>query len=266
MDRNLGALDDRYHEEGDRKSKFFEFGRKDPFSYSTYVWTYDHETFNPTKSKTVDGGLKTITRVMLDEPGGDYNTGGHNVPFSVGHPDVYINGQSFTGARTPSAETAYCFDDIFNPWPYVSSIIWGDPVRGQRVENEEISSSVDGNKSFFDPCPSGWRIPVNGWVNGFRGDANGSATGDPNMNFQWGVDSEFKNRGSGRTYVPLGYLSQKGNSNAQTVFFPSEGGFFSCNPGSCYEACVFTFDRSSFSASTKNGTRGTKRNIRCLKQ
>ena len=213
MDRNLGALDDRYHASAENKSKYYQFGRKDPFNASISCWSYEPETFTP--STTSAGALVRITKEVLDDLSGQYKTDGRNVPFSVNHPNHFIY-------KTPYTWTS---GDIFNS---SKSVIWYDPSINIRIENEEDSA-----KSIFDPCPLGWILPVKGWAGGFRGDANESATGDITLNCQWNVETDTygKHRGEGRTYFPLGYLNEKNNRSAQSIFFPS-GGSISRESGS----------------------------------
>ena len=278
MDRNLGALDDRYHDKANIKSKYYQYGRKDPFNSDIYCWTYDAITLAPTKTSTANGCIEKKSKTLIDSPdAGGYDTGGHNVPFSVNHPTTFITGSGIWSSST----------DIFgkNQRPdEFSTMYWNEPKPEFKIENEEISSTGYENKSIFDPCPLGWRLPVNGWAKGFRADANGSATGDPNMNFQWDVDSEFRSRGTGRTYVPLGYLSQKGNSEAQTAFFPFSGQrstdaswsaialYWSCSPGTgtstyCYHLIFYStlFYPSTLSNYTY-AYRTYGESVRCLRE
>ena len=216
MDRNLGEMDNMYHPSASIRGKYYQFGRKDPFNGSMSVWTYDPDTFAP--STLTDGGVVKIIRSEIDN-GPTFQTGGKNVPYAVNHPDTFIYGSStleyyWTGGTQATGGKG----DIFNPVPYTSSIQWQDPKQTERVENEE-GGKTD-NKTFFDPCPPGWRLPVNGWVSMFSGDGSGSATGSTTVNFQWGVDAT---RGTGRTYFPLGYLADRDSPNPQTAFFPASG-------------------------------------------
>ena len=211
MDRNLGALDDKYHDKANIKSKYYQFGRKDPFNSDIYCWTYDPNTFLP--SQTADGAIVKTSRDILDDVMGIYKTEGKNMPFSVGHPDNFI-----------TSDGAWTLGDVFNPNPYNANIIWQDPYSDIKIENEELFG--DFCKSFFDPCPPGWTIPRNeAFLPGFIGDGSGSATGNFRVNCQWGVeeDENGKHRGMGRTYFPKGYLIEKSNSNPQTAFFPVPG-------------------------------------------
>ena len=274
MDRNLGALDDTYSGSTGRGGKYFQFGRKDPFNAYIHCWSYDPQTFIPIKTASANGLRTIISRTLIDslEPGGS-GTEGHNVPFSVNSPTIYITGMEWSSTT-----------DIFGGTKLEdnkTTKFWNDPRPFIRIENEE-KNAVNENKSFFDPCPLGWRLPVKGWVSGFRGDASGSATGDVNMNFQWGVDSEFRNKGNGRTYIPLGYLSQKGKQNAQTVFFPASGsmGFFNGSLGVGGGGASWTsspcgdisngnnmdFSASNFNSNNDSYRRGYGCSIRCLRE
>ena len=247
MDRNLGALDDKYHPAAEIKAKYYQFGRKDPFNCNIYCWTYDSETFAPIKSATADGMATLKSRIAIDDSDGEYKTEGHNVPFSAIHPTFFIMENFAWSSETDLFGGLKLEDDKTIKY-------WNDPRPFIKLENEEKSAQNE-NKSFFDPCPQGWRIPVNGWVSGFRGDANGSATGDFTMNFQWDVDSGFQNRGRGRTYVPLGYLSQKGQQGAQTAFFPACGYKNYLAPGLVSSTDIYGLYWTSTPSGTTSGFR-----------
>ena len=207
MDRNLGALDTKYHSDGG-KAKYYQFGRKDPFNSNIYCWTYNSETFMP--SQTVTGAIVRISKNILDDMSGIYKTDGKNMPFSVGHPDNFI---------TSSRE--WTVGDVFNPTPYNANIVWQDPQISNKLENEET------DKSIFDPCPLGWSVPVNGWARGLIGDSSGDATGNPRVTFQWvpNILSGSATDAKGRTYYPNGYLADKDNAAAPKIYFPASGLF-----------------------------------------
>ena len=274
MDRNLGALDDRYHAAAEIKAKYYQFGRKDPFNSDIYCWAYNADTFAPAKTATASGMVTKTSKTIIDgSEAGGYNTGGKNVPFSVNKPATFITGSPFWSSTNDIFGGAYLDDNKTTKY-------WNDPRPFIRIENEETSINIE-NKSFFDPCPLGWRLPVNGWARGFRGDASGSATGDVNMNFQYGVDSEFKDRGKGRTYVPLGYLYQKDNIDPQTIFFPILGqrSYYSGNFDLSYSYywsatphasnnndAYYLMFRSSVLNPSENYYRAYGNSIRCIKQ
>ena len=270
MDRNLGALDDRYHPAADIKAKYYQFGRKDPFNSDIYCWTYDIQTFAPSKTMGANGAREIKAKVDFEK---EFKTDGHNVPVSINHPTTFIT----SGGEWSSVT------DIFGGIKLEDNKTikyWNDPSPYIREDNEEISFANE-NKSYFDPCPPGWRLPINGCFRGFIGDGNGSATGDANMNCQFGVDSEFKGRGEGRTYIPLGYLSQKDNPKAQTAFFPASGccyqttgghyyvgsnGYcYSCSPNTGARAYFFYFRPSDLTPQSElNRTMGLP--VRCLRE
>ena len=275
MDRNLGALDDRYHAANQNMSKYYQWGRKDPFNGTMSVWTYDPDTFAP--STLTDGGVVKIIRSEIDN-GLTFQTGGKNVPYAVNHPDTFIYSSStleyyWTGGTQATGGKG----DIFNPVPFTSSIKWQDPKQSERVENEE-GGKTD-NKTFFDPCPPGWRLPVIGWVNMFRGDSSGSATGSTTVNFQWGVDAT---RGTGRTYFPLGYLADRDSPNPQTAFFPasgyrdkssgavintgSQGHCWSSSPSSVASGYFLSFHGSVVSPTGVYCTSCSGLSVRCIKE
>ena len=206
MDRNLGALDDKSHENALIKCKLYQFGRKDPFNANIYCWTYNPDTFVSTKTSSADGAVIRATYSDIDD---QYHTNGKNVPFAVNNPRVVIYRNSY-----------WTTGDAFSQ----SANIWNDPYHNLKFENEELEKNAD--KSFFDPCPVGWKIPEIGAFSGFVGDSSGSATGSTRVNCQWNVedDANGKHRGSyGRTYFPNGYLNERNNPDPQTAFFPPTG-------------------------------------------
>lgn len=157
------------------------------------------------------------------------------MPYTVMNPTVIIGDPGYGGYGHWSS-------DIFGQTKDINDrlLSWNDPDPADRdADHEEISKGgqyfTDAahtaiekriNKSFFDPCPPGWRVPTNTVLEMFYGDANRDATTDPECNFLYGIDASFKARGSGWTYVPLGYLSQKNNAEAQTAFFPQTGMYY----------------------------------------
>lgn len=170
MDRALGSLDDKNHWLTETTCKFYQFGRKDPFNSDMPVWSYDGD-FNPSRSVGSDGkdnGMVTrIAKSVVDAPSqivggvpnGGMNTGGHNIPYAVMHPTYFIydgsswsavDNDTFSGPTDKNGDTMY----------------WRDPDPTCReVDYEEVSTGSFGNKSFFDPCPQGWRLPVKGFIN-----------------------------------------------------------------------------------------------------
>ena len=83
--------------------------------------------------------MPSYATIANSDTGKDYA----NVPYSVNHPCTFIKG------------TYWTTNDQYNPSNYNGTIRWQDP-----------HVTTDYGKSFFDPCPPGWRLPKNGtWQN-----------------------------------------------------------------------------------------------------
>ena len=196
--------------------------------------------------------------------------GGKNVPYSVRNPLYFITG------------TYWTYGDIFNPSSYVGDatrIVWQDPAWNEtREANEEEYGIPNPTKSFFDPCPPGWRLPVNGWVTGFV--FGRTDTTNPAANFILGAEDLIgRGRGTGGTYFPNGFLNDKNNPDAQTIFFPSSGirgvfdpgrggGYYtSSTPGVTYGAS-FLFIGNIFYTSNYDYGYGRQdgMSVRCVKE
>ena len=202
MDRNLGALDDRSN--GNTPPGFYyQFGRKDPFPGAYTVYTYNADGIRTTRAGDA------VPKVAGSATGQNWK----NVPYSVNNPRTYVTGSYWT------------YGDVFNPVNYDSSIVWQDPYNGNRTDVEEQGKNL--TKSVFDPCPPGWKIPVDGTWADFSGDGAGSSTTSQTVKFQWGAETfNGRNRGTGSTYYPLTFYASKSNptdSSIPTIFFPASG-------------------------------------------
>ena len=200
MDRFLGAMDDKYHGTARGGGFWYQFGRKDPYPGNYTIYGYEH-----------DGTPQGASVTSIDY--GSTGQGRKNVPYSVKNPLFFISGSS-----------AWTSGDVFNPSSYVgaaTSIVWQDPAwNTTREANEEGGKNA--TKSFFDPCPAGWRVPSSEFMSHFVG--GGSSTTNPNANIIWLVEDLIgRGRGTGATYFPNGFLNDKDNPNAQTIFFPASG-------------------------------------------
>ena len=129
MDRNVGAMSTNYVGYG-KGTLYYQFGRKDPFPGNATYW--EGGTVEQTDGFIVS---KTKKNVVANT---DTDNPPSNVPYSVQHPTTFITGSYWT------------YKDKYNPEQYNSKIVWQDP-----------NSSNLGNKSIFDPSPSGWKVPVN---------------------------------------------------------------------------------------------------------
>ena len=260
MDRNLGALDDRSN--GNTPPGFYyQFGRKDPFPGAYTVYTYNADGIRTTRAGDA------VPKVAGSATGQNWK----NVPYSVNNPRIYVTGSYY-----------WTCGDVFNPVNYDYSIVWQDPYNGYRTDVEEQGTNL--TKSVFDPCPPGWKVPVNGTWADFSGDGAGSSTTSQTVKFQWGVETfNGRNRGTGRTYYPLTFYASKSNptdSSIPTIFFPAsgyrndggvmsyvgrDGHYWSSSPVSVTDGFNLYFYSSSVSPSyVRNRARGFL--VRCVRE
>ena len=135
MDRNLGATaaggSSSILEDASR-GLYYQFGRKDPFRSGNYSTI----KANATGQEPEGAALK------------------YNIKYSVWHPNVFFdyNG-NWTAYESP--------DDPDNNVLGSISAIWNDHKAAEHQE-----SYNEAGKSFYDPCPPGWRLPLRGtWAN-----------------------------------------------------------------------------------------------------
>ena len=176
MDRNLGAMNTN-NPGGGIGSIWYQFGRKDPFEGGTL---YD-----------TNGNKTSKTTIAWDATTQESSKKGKNVPYSVWNPLKFITNS--TGGWTTGDQ--YCPANG-------GDFMWQDP---------KSAPSTDGKvkKSIFDPCPSGWMVPVNGVV----------------ISFSASMSSILDN-GLGRYYYPAGTSAKE-----IYVFFPACGDLNSSNGG-----------------------------------
>ena len=217
MDRDLGCIDPICHAAKEVSAKYYQYGRKDPIlSTLRPHWKYSID-MTPTK---------TDEHEWYEIPAG----GDCDVPFSVMNPSKHI--------IQTNGKPGWWTSDIFGQLKDVNGNMqcWNDPDPTDRdADHEEVTEGgcyyadpghtareIRDNKSFFDPCPPGWRVPHSSMINVLRYSSDGLATIDPLCNF---ICGNFPGVGSCDLYVPLGYVSQKDNPEAQMIYFPINGWF-----------------------------------------
>ncbi|MDR2129873.1 MAG: DUF4906 domain-containing protein [Odoribacteraceae bacterium] len=141
MDRNLGAASgNRADGVQNTRGLYYQFGRKDPFPATNSV-------FAPVTLYDITGAT------------------GPTIP-------IVVNRSSFEGAvKNPT--TYYVPGSSGGDWlltnPY-STELWNNPSTWNTIQ-------VTG-KSFFDPCPPGWKLPINGtWAVFSLNNVNNPGTG-----------------------------------------------------------------------------------------
>jgi hypothetical protein len=123
MDRNLGALSNEYDVAGEARGLFYQFGRKDPFPRGT-GWLGGNANFMWYKLSASSLGSITLISTLAPMPPTDLRPL-LAIPATLNNPTTFYN---------------------VLPWPL-------------SAENEFLWDTQGGNKSAFDPCPEGWRIP-----------------------------------------------------------------------------------------------------------
>ena len=145
MDRNLGAMNNKWDANADARGLFYQFGRKDPFPRAA-GWTSSSPLWYNSSHVSLGAvaalSQSTLVAATVFRP---LNA----IPTLLSNPTVFYNPATWT----PSTENAH---------------LWNSP---------------GGNKTAFDPCPEGWRIPIldshlsvqSPWsgATGFIGDTNG---------------------------------------------------------------------------------------------
>jgi hypothetical protein len=132
MDRNLGALNNQYDAQGEARGLYYQFGRSIPFPRGA-DWTL----LNPLLCYDGSGNPVAIyTGISVP-----------SVPVST---EITLPPFQAIQASLQNPTTHYG-DPLVEPmvttdWPFSR-------------ENPHIWNTQGGNKTAFDPCPEGWRIP-----------------------------------------------------------------------------------------------------------
>lgn len=169
MDRNVGSISADFPplENGIP----FETATKEQRKTSLHVLYYEYGRKDPFLSDAYryqENGtaLNTI----------DFYSRQVTLLFSIQNPEKYIHGRQSWAVNKPSGS------------------YWYDPRHAATLERSEQT----GKKSLFDPCPAGWRLPVNGTWSDFN-----------RTTFLW------ENTRLGRVYRP--------ENSILTVYYPAEG-------------------------------------------
>jgi hypothetical protein len=171
MDRNLGALSNTFLGEDWHRSGglMYQWGRKDPFP----VTSYKDSSFP--KINSIFGDIDNWNyRELLLQPR-PYESSSKNIKSSVQHPltlykplyneyniviykDTIINGilKKDTLRASPHPNHSWFTNDLNKNIVTTGKMydLWGSNTEGKKI----ISHSQK-NKTPFDPCPSGWRVP-----------------------------------------------------------------------------------------------------------
>ncbi len=185
MDRNLGARSvtrtDGYQQTG---GLCYQYGRKDPFPLY------------------LDG-----TKTVLYDIQGNALSGVTGSPFAGVTADDYIKAMSVNGVTSVAVAVQkpyvfYCIGE--GNWASdsntSSSVLWNNPV---------AYNNISPDKSLFDPCPYGWKLPENGTWSIFSVSGVNNYT-VPNASGTWNQGFDF-------------YISSSSEAGAPTAFYPACG-------------------------------------------
>lgn len=260
MDRNLGAIGTTVNTKGSR-GLHYQWGRKDPFVYSNTSGT-DNSFFlgGVTTASVLTSGANDPEKRALVNNNATYLSADSykNIRYTVTHPTVYIYGQSSNWNWTVNE------DDLGDGGS--TSYRWNDRKFWQHTGDQ---ASLELKKSIYDPCPPGWKVPINGTWNGFNiltaeNEAAGTYT------TVWAD--------AGRYYYPEGYVNRE---TTGAIYFPasgfryysggglnlvgSSGYFWSASPGSATNGYSLYF-YSTYVYPSNNYVRAYGFPVRCVRE
>ncbi|WP_333660655.1 T9SS type A sorting domain-containing protein [Chishuiella changwenlii] len=181
MDRNLGAVSAGITEEGWTRNNglLYQWGRKDPipplvskgddfYEVSGSVGRVKHRNAN---NNAVEGNNQIIIDDLKSYVHFSDATIKNNIQLSVKNPLslIYVNednsnNPAFFNSSTPVGWFGRTTKTNFTE-ELIETDLWSDnsqgKIRGVRAANYDSSLEVNlyRDKSFYDPCPNGWRIP-----------------------------------------------------------------------------------------------------------
>ncbi|GEM_PF-569241 len=179
MNMNLGALSNTYGLEA--YGLLYQWGRKDPFPGSPVASGGNISTLN-VPVYDINGAKVEIKASSMVDLKCNY------LAYAIANPTVCISN---------NAQYSKCRDwlqpDESNP------ALWGNP---KGYERKETQYNNHGTKSYYDPCPVGWRVGPLAAFRNFTGsgeyawvttDSEGNAVNDDSGNmivrYYWGEDS-----------------------------------------------------------------------------
>lgn len=135
MDRHIGWISDPYTYPSDNWGLlYYQFGRKDPMFFNSNIYQYPAGS-TAHRYKAVSKEVASVDNSVL---------------YVVKNPLHFITTETINNVST--THYAWNNDTKYNPTTYDKYMVWQDPVTttgGQR----------EGQKSIFDPCPPGYRLP-----------------------------------------------------------------------------------------------------------
>lgn len=248
MPCNLGAL--RYEPQKsnfttsgvdpDTHGMLYQWGRKDPFPPARKG---DNVPYNDEYTGTHYGNDNTTPVTKTSDPDGNYlfhtlpaknltATTNNAIKYTIKHPTVFL-----CGTKEANQSETY----IGQSASYLNNGDWrekhDDKLWGGKVPSTggmkyltiksgvHIFDNYGDQKSIFDPCPTGWRVPPGDLWLGF------TSTGiDPRTMYEVNTDKgkndtylTYENGNKDKRRFPGMYMYMTGWQSGETVFFPTQG-------------------------------------------
>jgi len=206
MDRNLGALGDRYDAPGSN-GPYYEFGRKDPFLDRTKDNQKRKFYLGGTTLTTSVGSSVSERYISRDATGA---SGSKNVRYAVTHPTMWIYSPSGKNDWTVPS------DDLADGQSSSTNYLWNDKKYYEHNGDQDV---LEVKKSIYDPCPPGWKVPIRTTWGGF-------ITLSPSNEEAGTYTSVWAD--NGRYYYPEGYINREETGYA---YYPGHGYAFNTGDG-----------------------------------
>lgn len=263
MNMNLGAMTASFGSTPDVKpyGLLYQWGRKDPFP----------------AAPTLTGDTQTVGAPIYG-PDGTEVTISYSLWSSVDKNTLDYAIENPTKCLSNYAQYNTCHD-----WLKASDsddALWGNPKGGEKdSENNYVNK---GAKSFYDPCPVGYRVPPADVFRSFT--ATGGYTQDPSdfdvvdtngdgvinaEDFNYGWNFEMKD---GSLFFPA--AARYDGSYAQLMGSKSGlwGSYWGNSPAKSYGTvtgfafCVLSFDTVVSASATASASRADAYSVRCIRE
>lgn len=238
MPCNLGALANEPENSQDTKpyGMLYQWGRKDPFPplkrnntglvlYSSYYMNEDY--YDNSNKIVVNNYATTENYVFTSMIGTEIEKLGVNpLLYAIQHPTVFMCGTKEVEAEEPYVENllnyfadgdwTHCHDDK----------LWGGLEPKEEVVHLTVVESHDVHiyknygteKSIFDPCPYGWRVPPGDLWLGFTNDGLNPSPD----NEGWSEINYYKAPGWNAGYNGM-YIYLEDWQQGRASYFPNQG-------------------------------------------
>ena len=224
MDRNLGASSASY--DGTKGTLYYQFGRKDPFPGQTQGGEIGF---------FYKGGTVLTNAMDADyiiKRNGTVQPGMKNARYSVCNPMKFISvegDESWTEADGIVSKT--------NPW--------FDPQY-----NQHDGTIMEKEKSIYDPCPPGWKVPAQEAWDGVSGG-------------NWDNGLCYKPNSSVSVFFPAASYRSPADASLDSSLMGTEGKYWTATPSGA-NAYAFSFSAQSISVGADNVTANAFP-LRCVK-